>query len=49
VTIPKSVKKQRIIENADIFDFELSKEDMDTIDSMNRNHRNGPDPDNFNL
>ncbi len=49
VTIPKSVKEQRIIENADIFDFELSNEDMSSIDSMNRNHRNGPDPDNFNL
>lgn len=49
VTIPKSVKKQRIIENADIFDFELSEEDINAIDSMNRNHRNGPDPDNFNF
>jgi methylglyoxal/glyoxal reductase len=49
VTIPKSVKEQRIIENADIFDFELSKADMDTIDSLNRDQRNGPDPDNFNL
>ena len=49
VTIPKSVKEQRIIENADIFDFELSKADMDKIDSLNRDQRNGPDPDNFNL
>lgn len=49
VTIPKSVKKHRILENADIFDFELSPEDMDVIDAMNRNHRNGPDPDNFNF
>lgn len=47
VTIPKSVREERIIENADIFDFELSKEDMRMIDSMNRNHRNGPDPDHF--
>lgn len=47
VTIPKSVREERIIENADIFDFELSKEDMSMIDSMNRNHRNGPDPDHF--
>lgn len=47
VTIPKSVREERIIENADIFDFELSKEDMLMIDSMNRNHRNGPDPDHF--
>lgn len=47
VTIPKSVREERIIENADIFDFELSNEDMSVIDSMNRNHRNSPDPDHF--
>jgi len=47
VTIPKSTKEHRIIENADIFDFELSAEDMQRIDSLNQNHRVGPDPDNF--
>lgn len=47
VTIPKSIKEHRIIENADVFDFELSDEDMKTIDGMNQNHRVGPDPDNF--
>jgi methylglyoxal/glyoxal reductase len=49
ITIPKSVKKERIESNADIFDFELSKEDMDLIDSLDRNQRVGPDPDNFNF
>src|SRR5690606_15717469 len=47
VTIPKSVNEKRIIENSEIFDFELSEEDMNRIDQLNRNHRFGPDPDNF--
>ena len=47
VTIPKSVKEHRIRENADVFDFELSREDMDKLDALNKNHRFGPDPDNF--
>ena len=47
VTIPKSIKEQRIIENADIFDFELSADDMDRLNSLNKNERVGPDPDNF--
>ncbi|MFB5677387.1 aldo/keto reductase [Paenibacillus terreus] len=45
VTIPKSIKEHRIIENADVFDFELSAEDMDKINALNQNHRVGPDPD----
>lgn len=34
VIIPKSVKKERIIQNADIFDFSLSAEDMQKIDAL---------------
>ncbi|WP_018885018.1 aldo/keto reductase [Paenibacillus massiliensis] len=49
ITIPKSINESRIIENADIFDFELSAEDMQKIDSLNRNERFGSDPDNFNF
>ncbi|GAA3407225.1 aldo/keto reductase [Paenibacillus hodogayensis] len=49
VTIPKSVTPSRIRENADIFDFKLSDEDMTQIDGLNRDSRVGPDPDNFNF
>jgi methylglyoxal/glyoxal reductase len=47
VTIPKSTKEHRIIENSQVFDFDLSQEDMQLIDNLNQNHRVGPDPDNF--
>ncbi|MFY0545669.1 aldo/keto reductase [Brevibacillus sp. H7] len=47
VTIPKSVNEHRIKENANIFDFELSAEDMEKISGMNQNKRFGADPDNF--
>lgn len=47
ITIPKSARKDRIMSNADIFDFEISKEDMDLIDSLDRHYRTGEDPDDF--
>ncbi|UAL48405.1 aldo/keto reductase [Sutcliffiella horikoshii] len=47
VTIPKSVKEHRIKENADIFDFELSADEMQKIHALNEDKRVGPDPDNF--
>lgn len=47
IAIPKSVNPVRLKENADIFDFELSKEEMDAMNSLNRNERFGADPDHF--
>lgn len=47
VTIPKSTKEHRIVENATVFDFELTEEDMKRINDLNQNYRVGPDPDNF--
>ncbi|MCF6137353.1 aldo/keto reductase [Alkalihalobacillus berkeleyi] len=47
VTIPKSVNPSRIRENASLFDFSLTNEDMQAIDQLNENERFGPDPDHF--
>lgn len=47
VTIPKSTKEHRIIENASVLDFELSEADMERINGLNQDLRVGPDPDNF--
>lgn len=47
ITIPKSAKKERIIDNASLFDFELSNEDMVYLDSLEKGQRFGPDPDTF--
>ncbi|GET32354.1 glyoxal reductase [Prolixibacter bellariivorans] len=49
ITIPKSVHRERIISNANIFDFSLSDEEMKTLDSLDKGERNGPDPNNFNF
>jgi diketogulonate reductase-like aldo/keto reductase len=49
VTIPKSSNPERIRSNADLFDFEISAEDMDKIDQLDQNSRIGPDPENINF
>lgn len=47
VTIPKSVHRERILENANIFDFEISPADMAALDALDRGERVGPHPDHF--
>ncbi|MBT2290153.1 aldo/keto reductase [Paenibacillus albidus] len=47
ITIPKSVHTDRIIENANIFDFHLHEEHMRCIDALNQDQRFGDDPDHF--
>jgi diketogulonate reductase-like aldo/keto reductase len=49
ITIPKSVTPARQQENADIFDFALTPEEVAQISALNRDQRFGPDPDNFNF
>jgi len=46
-TIPKSVNPERIAENADVFSFELTLDEMQAIDRLDRNERIGPDPEIF--
>jgi 2,5-diketo-D-gluconate reductase A len=48
IVFPKSVSPERIRENIDIFDFQLSSQEIETISALNKNMRTGPDPDTFN-
>lgn len=49
IVFPKSVTPARIDENIDIFDFELSGEDVEAMSALNRDERTGPDPDKFDM
>jgi len=47
IIFPKSVTPERVRENMAIFDFELSDEEMQRIEGMEKAERIGPDPDKF--
>jgi 2,5-diketo-D-gluconate reductase A len=44
VVFPKTVRRERMIENADVFDFELSPDEMAAIAAVDRGQRVGADP-----
>ena len=43
--IPKSTKPARIAENLDVFDFELTVDELDAIDALDTGRRGGPEPE----
>ena len=47
VVIPKSVTPFRIKENIQVFDFELTEDQMQRLDNLNQNKRVGPDPEHY--
>jgi diketogulonate reductase-like aldo/keto reductase len=47
--IPKSTRPARIAENFDVFDFDLSDQQLATIDALDTGIRGGPEPDSITL
>jgi 2,5-diketo-D-gluconate reductase A len=48
IVFPKSVTRERVQENFEIFDFELSPSEIGFISALNKDERTGPNPDEFN-
>jgi diketogulonate reductase-like aldo/keto reductase len=47
--IPKSTKPHRIAENIDVFDFDLSADELAAIDALDTGRRGGPEPEDITL
>ena len=47
--IPKSTKPHRIAENIDVFDIELSADELAAIDALDTGRRGGPEPEDITL
>ena len=47
IVFPKSVTPARVAENFQLFDFELTQDELQRISALNRDERTGPDPDTF--
>jgi diketogulonate reductase-like aldo/keto reductase len=43
--IPKSTRPERIAQNIDVFDFELTADELASIDALDTGKRGGPEPD----
>lgn len=48
IVFPKSVTRSRVEENFNLFNFELTDDEVQAISALNRNERTGADPDTFN-
>ncbi len=44
IVIPRTIRKQRMVENFELFDFALTPEEVAVIDALESGHRIGPDP-----
>jgi len=47
--IPKSVRRERIAENFDVFDFSLTQVEIDAVDALDTGKRGGPEPEEVTL